>query len=158
MCIDLSRYVNLLLQKEPSKLSTIDIALNLTLPGDYQAVYDLEAAYHHVHVKEQDHELLGFEVDSKWYMYTRMPFSLATAGQVLERIIKPIKTRIANKGIQHLIYIDDGRIVARTKEELEVAVEEVYSILSNAGFSLSRDKSDTGNTGSLKKGILRIHH
>ena len=41
LCLDLSRHINKLIRKEQVKLSSLDKALEILLPGDTQAVYDL---------------------------------------------------------------------------------------------------------------------
>ena len=48
LCLDLSRCVNPRVKREHCKLTTFKAAVSLMLPGDFQAVYDLASAYHHV--------------------------------------------------------------------------------------------------------------
>ena len=62
MCIDLSRYINLLLKKEAVTLPSLDKALKLLLPGDYQATFDLKSAFHHVLIHPDDRQYLGFSI------------------------------------------------------------------------------------------------
>jgi hypothetical protein len=48
LVIDLSRHVNKLITKMSYKMTTIGDVLGQTFKGDFQYVFDLEAAYHHV--------------------------------------------------------------------------------------------------------------
>ena len=165
LCLDLSRHVNKAIKREPCKLATLQTSLALLLPGDYVAVYDLASAYHHVRIREEDQQLLGFAVPrvqrgdgtedtEEYFVFSRMPFGLATAGQVLDRVLKPIKAKLAQLGIRHSIYIDDGIILGQSRVETAAAVHNVYKVLRAAGFQLSMEKSDTAATVAQTKEYL----
>ena len=62
MCIDLSRYINLLLKKEAVVLPGLEKALKLLLPGDFQATFDLKSAFHHVLIHPDHRKYLGFSI------------------------------------------------------------------------------------------------
>ena len=136
-------------------MTTFRSALQVIWPDDFQAVYDLTSEYHHIRMSEEDSDCLGFEVEEgvrKHYKYVRMPFGLSTAGQVLDRILKPICAQIAAQGIRHSIYIDDGRISAASKLETQKALRFVQRVLKSAGFKLAVDKSDTyESVGQVKE-------
>ena len=159
LCLDLSRYVNPMVKHEASKLSTFKTALSLILPGDFQGVYDLASAYHHIRMGPQSTQYLGFKVPDKegkdrFYTFCRLPFGLCTAGQVLDRILKPVCAHIAAHGIRHSIYIDDGHVSAGTKEEARAALDVVCRALDRTGFKLAAEKSDTGFTVAQTKEYL----
>ena len=65
MCIDLSRYINLLLKKEAVTLPSLDKAIKMFLPGDFQATFDLKSAFHHVLIHPDHRQYLGFSIPSK---------------------------------------------------------------------------------------------
>ena len=159
LCLDLSRHVNPMVKHEVSKLSTFKTALSLILPGDFQGVYDLASAYHHIRMGAQTTQYLGFNVPDQegkehFYVFCRLPFGLCTAGQVLDRVLKPVCAHIAAHGIRHSIYIDDGHVSAETKEGARAALEVVYRALERTGFKLATDKSDTGFTVAQTKEYL----
>jgi hypothetical protein len=60
LVLDLSRHVNPLVYDDCSRLTTFGDCLSQTLPGDFQFVFDLEAAYHHVRVHPDSYKYLGF--------------------------------------------------------------------------------------------------
>ena len=62
MCIDLSRYINLLLKKEAVSLPSLEKAIKTLLPGDYQATFDLKSAFHHVLIHPDHRKYLGFSI------------------------------------------------------------------------------------------------
>ena len=82
LCWDGSRHINLLLRKAPVKLSSLEKALDILLPGDYQATYDLSSAYHHIAIHPDYQDLLGIAVPDEttgedvYYVFTCMPFGL----------------------------------------------------------------------------------
>ena len=130
-------------------LTTFTSSVELMFPGDFHAVYDLASAYHHIQIHEPDQQLLGFAVQREksdqhdFFVFQRLPFGLATAGQVLDRMLKPVKARIAGKGIRHSIYIDDGHVMATTKAGAAEALRYVYETLGAAGFKLSQSGAAT---------------
>ena len=139
MCLDLSRHVNVHLKKDPCKLDTFRSSLALLQSGDYQAVYDLASAYHHIRIAPEHQDMLGFAVPSAedeavehYYVYQRMPFGLATAGQVLTRMLKPLRAEIASRGIRHSIYMDDGHVMAATPVKAAEDLAQVYEVIRQA--------------------------
>ena len=158
LCLDLSRHVNPKIKNEPAKLTTFRSAISLILPGDFQGVYDLPSAYHHVRMHPESTEFLGFNVpwegEDRFYVFVRLPFGLSTAGQVLDRVLKPVCAKIAAQGIRHSIYIDDGHISAESKEKAAFALRKVYEALEGTGFKLAKEKSDTEESVSQIKEYL----
>ena len=81
-CLDLSRHINILLKKEPVKLSTLEKAIDILLPGDEQATYDLASAYHHVSIHPDHRTLLGCCAphpetgEDTFFVFACMPFGL----------------------------------------------------------------------------------
>ena len=142
MCIDLSRYINLLLKKEAVTLPTLDKALKLLMPGDFQATFDLKSAFHHVLIHPEHRKYLGFSIPSKsgkdrFFVFRVLPFGLATAVQLLARMTKPICIFLAGEGIRLTIYIDDGWILAYLRELAAAHLQRTFDVLAQAGFVVS---------------------
>ena len=158
MCIDLSRYINLLLKKESVTLPILDKAVKLLLPGDYQATFDLKSAFHHVLIHPDFRQYLGFSIpDAKtgkdrYFVFRVLPFGLASAVQLLARLTKPICIFLAAEGIRICIYIDDGWILALLRELAAQHLRRAYEVLAQAGFVISTQKSDSpSDVSQLKK-------
>ena len=149
MCIDLSRYINLLLKKEAVTLPSLDKALKLLLPGDFQATFDLKSAFHHILIHPKDREFLGFSIPDKktgrdrFFVFRVLPFGLAIAVQLLARMTKPICIFLAGEGIRLSIDIDDGWILAYLQELATLRLQRTFDVLVQAGFIISTSKSDT---------------
>lgn len=56
--IGLSRNINLLLKKESVSLPSLDKALKLLLPGDFQATFDLKSTFHHILIHPEHRQYL----------------------------------------------------------------------------------------------------
>jgi hypothetical protein len=108
--LDLSRHVNPLVYDDCSRLTTFGDCLSQTLPGDFQFVFDLEAAYHHVRVHPDSYKYLGFswEIDGvvQFLFFVIPVFGLKPAGQVLGRLLKPVLTFLGLSGVRILVYIE----------------------------------------------------
>ena len=160
LCIDLSRYINLLLKREAVSLPSLDKALKTLLPGDYQATFDLKSAFHHVLIHPDFCKYLGFAVPSKdgtrtrYFVFRVLPFGLASAVQLLARLTKPICIFLAGEGIRISIYIDDGWILAILRELAAQHLQRTFDVLACAGFIVSIDKSDTSADVSQTKNHL----
>ncbi len=61
LCLDGSRHINLLLEREPFRMTTVAGAAEIIEPGDFQFCYDLDSAYFHVLIAEKDRDFLGFQ-------------------------------------------------------------------------------------------------
>ena len=161
LCLDLSRYINKLLKKEAVKLAGLDTCTQALLPGDYIATYDLSSAFHHVKIFEPHQKFLGFSLPGKepgdpdrYFIFLVMPFGLASAVKCITRITRPLCCYLADKGIRHSIYIDDGNALARTLALLLKHLEIILETLDKAGFVIAREKTDSAATVSQVKVYL----
>ena len=114
LCTNLSRHVNLLLKQEAMTMITLEKSLELIMPGDWMATYDLTSAFHHIPIHPDFHMYLGFSIETEkvemeYYAYTYMLFRLATGTQCLGRVTRAITRYKAAQGIKNCLYINDGR-------------------------------------------------
>jgi hypothetical protein len=119
--------------------STLGDTLAQTLPGDFQFVFDLEAAYHQVRVHPGSYKYLGFCIDfdgkERLFFFVILVFGLKLAGQVLGRLLKPLLVFLGLSGVRLSVYIDDGRGLASSKEKADLDHELTYCVLAYAGFT-----------------------
>jgi hypothetical protein len=86
----LSRCVNPSLEDDEFRTATLQDAINSVRKGDFQVVFDLKAAFHHVPLHPSMYELMGFQVKQldgvvKYYCFVVLVFGLKVAAQVLGR-------------------------------------------------------------------------
>jgi hypothetical protein len=159
LCFDGSRFVNPRLQKQKVNLSHIQSALEITEKGDWQAVYDLSNAFFHVRIWPGHQKFLGakFELENggiQYFQFLVLPFGVATAVHVITKIFKPLQSYFGSKSIRHSIYIDDGRVVAETKEQAQADYREVLRVVEKAGWQVARAKSDRPGDAAQVKSYL----
>jgi hypothetical protein len=147
LCWDGSRFINPRLKKFPVNLAHLQTALEITEEGDFQTKYDLTQAFFHIKIWEGDHQFLGASFDEesgakRFFVFTHMPFGLATAVHAITKVMKPIQAYFAKSGLRHSIYIDDGRVVASSKSLAQEHTEFVYDTLTKAGWQIAIQKSD----------------
>ncbi len=147
LCWDGSRCVNLYIKDQKVVLSHLPRELEITREQDFQVTYDLKAAYHHVRIHPSQTKYLGAAVPkpdggTQYFVFLYLPFGLSSAVHCLTKLFKPVNAYIHEKGIRHSIYLDDGRIVAKTKHKAEEQRIFVYKVLRNSGWILEPKKSD----------------
>jgi hypothetical protein len=65
LVLDLSRCVscvNLTVKDDDYRMTTLQDVVNSTRKGDFQVMFDLKSAFHHVRLHSSSYELMGFNV------------------------------------------------------------------------------------------------
>ncbi len=159
LVFDASRWLNKCITDQKVTLSHLEKALLITERNDWQVVFDLKSAYYHIKIREDQHELLGAAVQQEdgsklYFVYQHLPFGLKCAVHAITKIWKPLIAFLQCNGIRSSIYIDDGRILAVSKEEAEKFRVFAYDMIEKAGWMLEREKSDKENDASQVKTYL----
>ena len=89
-----------------------------------------------------------------YFVYTHLPFGLKCAVHAITKMMKPVLARMHLESIRGSIYIDDGRILGKTREEVSRNMAFVYEMLQKAGWQLERAKSDKIGQESQVKSYL----
>jgi hypothetical protein len=76
-------------------MTTLQDAINATRKGDFQMLFDLKSAFHHIRLHPSMYELMGFKVTNQngvvtYYCYVVLVFGFKDADQVLGRVLKPV--------------------------------------------------------------------
>jgi len=158
LVIDLSRHVNKLCKKESVKLAHLLKCLEITERNDWQAVLDLEKAYFHIKIAPSHVKFLGFkhmyEGVETVFAFLFLPFGLTSAVHCITKIFKPLVATLHTQGIRYSQFIDDGRVVAKSKEECQNHLAIVYDLLQKCGWQLAVSKSDRVDDVAQKKNYL----
>jgi hypothetical protein len=159
LCWDGSRCVNNHLEKSSVKLDHLQIALENTCQGDFQAKYDLKSAYFHIKIFPGQTKLLGAKFVNKegkniYFEFLFLPFGLSSAVRCMTKLFKPIKAYLSEKGIRHTIFIDDGRVVAPTAEQSKKDFDTTLQTLKKAGWVIEPSKTDQVDGGAQIKEYL----
>jgi len=158
LVFDASRCLNEYLEELPVKLSHLEKAVEFTERDDLQSTFDLKSCYYHLRMFEGHQKYLGASITMKnekiFFIYQHLPFGLSPAVHVITKIFKPILAMIHGRGIKFSIYIDDGRFLAKTQEELEANRRFIYEVLKKAGWFLAKNKTDNIGQGGRRKEYL----
>jgi hypothetical protein len=141
------------------RLNHLDKALEITRQGDFQVVYDLSSAYYHIRIAEEHQEFLGAAFENSdgstvFFKYCHLPFGLASAVHIITKIWKPLTQYLNGIGIRNTIYIDDGRILAESKEEAVRATIKAFNVVTRAGWAIEKSKSDMPDEAGRQKKYL----
>jgi hypothetical protein len=159
LIIDLSRWVNEFVSPDSYKMSRFQDALTLLSRRDFQSVYDITKAHHHLRLRPDSYELVGFCVEDKkgiehFYHYVVVVFCLGPAGQALGRIMRPILRKLTDLGVRNLMYVDNSFVVSLTKEKADKDYKRTIGTFDKAGFTVALDKSDSFGSSSQRKEYL----
>ncbi len=107
----------------------------------YMCTFDLKSGYHHVDVCESSQMYLGFEWEQAYYVFTVLPFGLASACYVFTKLLRPIVRHFRALGHKLVIYVDNGILVGANYQEAKQLCDSVVDTLNRAGFVLNLPKS-----------------
>ena len=138
-------YLNQFLKKESFKYEDLRTLLTLLKTQDYLCKFDLKSGYHHVEITNLHWKYLGFQWginnEQQYYVFTVLPFGLATACYVFTKLIRPLVKHWRGQELQAVVYLDDGIVAANGMEAARRASEMVKQDLARAGFVAHKEKS-----------------
>ena len=101
--------------------------------------------YHHLDIFEPHQRYLGFawEVNSNpsYFVFTVMPFGLATACYAFTKLIWPLVKCWRGWGLCTVLYLDDDIVAVKGKENADRENRQVQLDLANAGLIANNGKS-----------------
>jgi hypothetical protein len=159
--LDLSRCLNLAINNDDYRMTTLQDAINATRKGDFQVVFDLKSAFHHIRLHASMYELMGFKVTDKngvvtYYCYVFLVFGFKVAAQVLGRVLKPVICFLVQNGIPVVLYIDNGLLVGPTKDRVIRRYNFALDIFEKAGLMVSFEKSTIPDDASTSIEFLGV--
>jgi hypothetical protein len=159
LIIDLSPWVNNFVKPDVYRMSRFQDALDQSDQGNFQSVYDVSKAYHHIRLHPESYKLVGFCVvdtigKERFYHFVVVVFGLGPAVQLLGRMMRPILRFLTLNGVRSMVYLDDGRVAAATKANADMDYGLTIAIFSSAGFIIAIDKSDRVGDSSQRKEYL----
>jgi hypothetical protein len=134
------RHLNSFLRVDSFKYESIHEVRHLAEMRDLLFSVDLKSGYHHVDVAEEFWQYLGFEWQGQFYVFTQLPFELATACFVFTKVMKQLITRWRRLGFRLIPYIDDFLFICSTASEFAAVQAKVLQDFALADFVLSAEK------------------
>lgn len=139
MCVDY-RMLNSLTIKERYPMPNIDDEIARLSGQTYFVTLDLTSGYYQVPISEQSRPLTSFVTPDGQYEFNRMPFGLANAPAVFQRMMNKVLGPVRYDGAT--AYIDDVLIYGKNVEECLTRLENVLQLLENANLTLNLEKCE----------------
>ena len=116
------------------KLSTLSVRRS----DIFDLTFDLTSGYHHIEIHPEHRKFLGFEWtfeegSTRYFQFCVLPFGLASACYVFTKALRPFTKRWRGRGIEAIIYIDDGIAAFRGFEIAKSVSELVRNDILSAG-------------------------
>lgn len=137
LCVDF-RALNNKTNKDRFPLPLIDDQISNLSGNTFFTTLDLASGYYQVRMSEGSRHLTGFVTPDGHYEFKRMPFGLANAPAVFQRMINQI---LGNRRFEYaLAYLDDVLIPSKTVEEMFQRLEEVLKLFRQYRLTLKLSK------------------
>lgn len=140
MCVDY-RALNAITVKDRYPLPLIDDHIDKLGTNTYFSSLDMASGFHQIKMREDDGSIgrTAFVTPEGHFEYLKMPYGLANAPVVYQRIISKTLKALIDTG-KVLTYIDDILVLSETIDEGFTILRRVLETLVTAGFSLNPKK------------------
>lgn len=135
------RHLNRFLWKQKFKYEDLRVAMSLFVKNDFLFSFDLKSGYHHIDIADVHEKYLGFCWDRQFYVFTVLPFGLATACYIFTKVVRPLVRYWRSRGLRILVYLDDGLCAVTGEQAAVQASQLVKSTIEKAGFVAHPKKS-----------------
>lgn len=138
LCVDY-RALNAVTVKDRYPLPLIEDHIDRLGKSRRFSSLDMATGFHQIPMDDGSIHITGFVTPEGHFEYLKMPYGLANAPVVYQRIISNTLRTFIESG-KVLVYIDDVLILSMTIEEGLQTLREVLSTLTGAGFSINLKK------------------
>ena len=138
------RHLNKCLQKFKFKYEDAIVARRLFEKGTYLFSFDLRSAYHHIDIFSQHRTYLGFKLiegeTTKYFIFRSLPFGLATAGFIFNKLVRVVVQYWRSAGHQVEMFLDDGIGGNTNRDKAVKSSKFIKGTLYDLGFLIAEDK------------------
>ena len=143
--VDVSRYVNLHVQKMPSKLDKLMKAEQFFSKGMYAITLDLRSMYHQALLQEETGDLFGFCINDPkggptFYEYKALPFGFRNLGALMQRLTNPLIRYLRQLDVYVNLYIDNFLIIDTSKQGALEKAKLTKIVFRLAGWTFESKK------------------
>ena len=136
----------------------LDYVAEVMTPGCWMAVLDLKSAYRTVHIAPGDRKFQGFvwnwQGENRCFEDNRLCFGIRCAPYIFSRLTEFILRCLGRRGYSGVFgYLDDFLVIGSTKEECELKLLALISVVRYLGFSIAWDKVVSPSTSLVYLGI-----
>ena len=136
------RHVNDYLEVPKFKLDSLNLLPTLANNGDRMFAIDLAHGYHQVDMRADTHDYLGFEWEGQYYVFTALPFGLASAPWCFTKVMLQVVEYLRKQNIKVLVYLDDFLFIVPPDDVAAAQIRAVVlATFEAAGLTINREKS-----------------
>lgn len=135
------RYVNAHLSIPSFSYESLSRLHEWAQPGDWGFTVDLSSGFHHLQMAEDAWPFLGFAWAGQFYVFTSMPFGLATAPWAFTMVMQSVMGHFRRQGARVTSYIDDSLWLASSPAALLALQSQVLRLFADLGLVVNMDKS-----------------
>ncbi len=139
------RFVNSLLKSFQFKYEDLRTFRDIFQAGDWFFKFDYKSGYHHIDIIPQHQQYLAFSwgegQTKRYFVFTVLPFGLATAPYVFTKIQKALVKHWRAQGIRIFTYLDDGIGGGSTKETTKEISGIIRKDVESSGFLWHPEKT-----------------
>ncbi|KAJ1206801.1 hypothetical protein NDU88_002198 [Pleurodeles waltl] len=135
LCVDL-RSVNQNIVVDVYPLPNLNELLTSVKDGRFFSKLDLRSAYHQIRLHPESKHITAFVTPEGTFQFTRMPFGLASAASVFQRMMAKMFGDV--KGV--LFFQDDVLVMGETVNEHNITLRKVLKVIDETGLSLNKEK------------------
>ena len=139
LCVDY-RQLNKNIVRERHSLPTVEEITAQLEGATVFSVLDAESGFHQILLDDESRPLTTFAAHCGLYRFKRLPFGIASAPEVFQRVVSDILSSLP--GV--IVYIDDILVYGRNSAEHNSRLEAVQQRLSQANLKLNWDKCHVG--------------
>ncbi|WP_411016592.1 reverse transcriptase domain-containing protein [Salmonella sp. s51944] len=116
----------------------------------WAASLDLQDAYLHIPIAEDNQQYLAFRYKGQSYKFRSLPFGLSTAPRVFTMVTRVVIAHLRRQGITLFAYLDDWLILGNSPELASAAVNRTVRLLQSLGWLINEGKSHLTPTTSIQ--------
>ena len=113
---------------------------------DFMFSFDLKSGYHHIEIYKPHRRYLGFQWNyegrAQFFVFTVLPFGLATACYAFTKILRPMVKYWRSQGLRVILYLDDGIVAVSGMQAAREVSDKVRRDLARAGLVENTAKSN----------------
>jgi len=137
------------------QMERLNDALRLIREGDWLTSIDLTQAYHHVPIHPSLRKYLRFvtQIQDKSiqiFEYTCLPMGMNVSPRLYQKTMKVVIELLRKHQVKCCIYMDDLLLIASSREESIRVTKLASDLLTEAGFLVNREKSETEPSQIIK--------
>lgn len=132
--------LNQYIKKETFRMESEKEVRTLLQINSWASVVDLSDAYYLVSIQKKHRKFCRFIFQGVIYEYQALPMGLTESPRIFTSISRFAGGLMRKAGVKVVLYMDDLLVVGTTKEQCEVSVRTVVTILQDLGFLLNVKK------------------